>query len=200
MNLKIRSEVDSIELTAIARRTADWKTATWSVGIKGKMKGMFSRVMVRTVENTTKRYVTDEVCWLLLEMIVDRSGSEELKTHLSWGMEAASLKQFVRCALITWAVEQFHRDVKQLLGLDRSEGRSCKGWYHYISMAPLAFAFISSLRAGMQSKNDRLPSLPAMARTVVLEVATQDLMKSNGLLRTKAKRIAETMLRGYSDW
>ena len=67
-------------------------------------------------------------------------------------------------------------------------------------MVLLAFAFISSLRAGMLLKNDRLPSLPAMARTVVLEVATQDIMKSNGLLRTKAKHIAETMLRGYSDW
>ena len=96
MNLKIRSEVDSIELTAIARRTAAWKTATWSVGIKGKMKGMFSRVMVHTVENTTKRYVTDEVCWLLLEKIVVRSGSEELKTHLFWGMDGASLKHLVR--------------------------------------------------------------------------------------------------------
>ena len=49
-------------------------------------------------------------------------------------------------------------------------------------------------------ENDRLPSLPAMARTVVLELATQYLMKSNGLLLTKAKHIAETMVRGYSDW
>ena len=115
-------------------------------------------------------------------------------------MDGASLKHLVKCAHIRWAIEQFHRDVKQLLGLDRFEGRSWRGWHHHISMVMLAFAFISSLRAGMQSKDERLPSLPAMARTVVLEVATQDLMKSHGLLRTKAKHIAETMLRGYSDW
>ena len=52
----------------------------------------------------------------------------------------------------------------------------------------------------MQSKHERLPPLPAMARMAVLEVATQDLMKSHGLLLTKAKHIAETMLRSYSDW
>jgi len=186
--------------TAIARRTADWKTVTWSEGTKGKMKGMFSRVMVRIVENTTKRYVTDEVCWLLLEKIVDRSGSKELKAYLCWGMDGASLKHLVRCAHIRWAIEQFHRDVKQLLGLNSFEGRSWKGWHHHISMVLLAFAFISSLRAGMQPGDERLPSLPSMTRTVVLEVATQDLMKSHGLLRTKAKHIAETMLRRYSDW
>ena len=186
--------------TAIARRTADWKTVTWSEGTKGKMKGMFSRVMVRIVENTTKRYVTGEVCWLLLEKIVDRSGSKELKTYLCWGMDGASLKHLVKCAHIRWAIEQFHRDVKQLLGLNSFEGRSWKGWHHHISMVLLAFAFISSLRAGMQPGDERLPSLPSMTRTVVLEVATQDLMKSHGLLRTKAKHIAETMLRRYSDW
>ena len=64
-----------VSATAIARQTADWKTVTLSEGTNGKMKRMFSRVMVRIVENTAQRYVTDEVYWLLLEKIVGRSGS-----------------------------------------------------------------------------------------------------------------------------
>ncbi|EQD61457.1 ISXo8 transposase, partial [mine drainage metagenome] len=158
-----------------------------------------SRAKVRIVENTTKRYVTDEVCWLLLENIVDRSGGEELKSYLCRGMDGASLKHLVKCAHIRWTIEQFHRDVKQLLGLDRFEGRSWKGWQHHISMVLLAFAFISSLGAENRSKDERLPSLPAMVRVVVLEAATQDLMKDQHLLRAKAGSIAELMLRRYSD-
>ena len=48
--------------TDAAGRIECWKTVKWSDGTKRKMKGEFSREMVRTVDNTAKRYVTDEVC------------------------------------------------------------------------------------------------------------------------------------------
>ena len=73
-------------------------------------------------------------------------------------------------------IEQFHRDAKQLLGLDSFEGRSWKGWHHHISMVMLAFAFLSLLRAEAQNSSDRLPSLRQVARAVVLEVATWEPM------------------------
>ena len=191
----------------IAERTAEWKTVTWSEGRKGKMKGEFSRSMVRIVDNTAKRYLSDEVCWLLLERIVDKSGGTELKAYLCWGMDSASLKQLVKSAHIRWAVEQFHRDAKQLLGLDSFEGRSWKGWHHHISMVLLAFAFLSLLRAEAQpGSGDRLPSLRSVARAIVLKVATRELMMERSRLKkykresTRAQYEAEFMLRRFSDW
>ncbi len=163
--------------------------------------------MVRIVDNTTKRYLSDEVCWLLLERIEDKSGGTELKAYLCWGMDGASLKHLVKSAHIRWAIEQFHRDAKQLLGLDSFEGRSWKGWHHHISMVLLAFAFLSLLRAEAQPGNgDRLPSLRSIVRAVVLEVATQELMKERSRLKkykrdsTRAKYEAEFLLRRFSDW
>ena len=42
-------------------------------------------------------------------------------------MDSASLKHLVKSAHVRWTIEQFHRDAKQLLGLDSFEGRSWKG-------------------------------------------------------------------------
>ena len=111
----------------IARRTKERKTVTWSEGTGGRTTGEFSSSMVRIVDNAAKRYVSDEVCRLLLEMIEDKSGTRELKAYLCRGMDGASLRHLVRCAHIRWTIEQFHRDAKQLLGLDSFEGRSWKG-------------------------------------------------------------------------
>ncbi len=66
-------------------------------------------------------------------------------------------------------------------------------------MVPLAFAFIFSLRAKNQSKDERLPSLPAKERIVVIEAIRQDLMQDQHLLFAKAEPIAELMLKGYID-
>ena len=182
----------------VADSMSEWETVAWTKGTKGKMSGQFARRMVRVIENSQMRYTTDEVCWLLLEKIRKDSG-EELKAYLCWGMDSASLRQLVRCAHIRWTVEQFHRDTKQLLGLDSFEGRTWKGWQHHILMVLLAFAFIASLRAGMRD-DVKLPSFPSIVRMIVLEVATQELMDKRRMPRKDARPAAELMLRGYSDW
>ncbi len=182
----------------IADSTKDWETVVSTGETKGKMSGLFTRRMVRIFENSQMRYTTDEVCWLLLERI-EKGSHKELKAYLCWGMDSASLRQLVRCAHSRWTVEQFHRDTKQLLGLDSLEGRSWKGWHQHISMVLLAFAFIASLRAGMQ-KDEKLPSFPSRVRIIVLEVATQELINKRRMPRKDARPTAELMLREYSDW
>ena len=96
-------------------------------------------------------------------------------------------------------MEQFHRDTKQLLGLDSFEGRTWRGWHDHVLMVLLAFAFIASLRAGMQD-DEKLPSFPSIVKMIVLEVATQELMNKRRMPRKDAWPTAELMLRGYSDW
>ncbi|MCJ7697561.1 MAG: IS701 family transposase [Thermoplasmata archaeon] len=183
----------------IAQRVKNWITVEWSEGTKGKLSGEFYREKVRVVGGRQTRYASDEIVWLLLEKRKDEKGDEELKAYVCWGMDDVLLKTLVEYAHLRWTIEQFHRETKQLLGLDRFEGRSWKGWHHHISMVLLAYAFIAELRAKIQTV-EKLPSFPAVVRLVVHEAATQQLMKDHHLTRRKARGIAETMLRRYSDW
>lgn len=85
------------------------------------------------------------------------------------------MKHLMKSTHARSAVEQFHRDAKQLLCLDIFEGRSC-GWHHRMWMVVLAFTFLSLLRAEIQNSGDSLPSLRQVARTVVLDATTQELL------------------------
>jgi SRSO17 transposase len=183
----------------IAQRVTNWTTVEWSEGTKGKLLGEFYRERVRVVGGKPTRYASDEIVWLLLEKRKGEKGNEELKAYFCWGMDTVSLKTLVEYAHLRWTIEQFHRETKQLLGLDRFEGRSWKGWHHHISMVLLAYAFIAEVRAKTET-GENLPSFPTVVRLVVHEAATQQLMEDHHLTRRKARGIAESMLRRYSDW
>lgn len=183
----------------IAQRVKNWTTVIWSEGTKGKLSGEFYRENVRVVGSRQTRYVSDEIVWLLLEKRKNEKGEEELKAYVCWGMDDSPLNTLVEYAHLRWTIEQFHREAKQLLGLDRFEGRSWKGWHHHVSMVLLSYAFIAELRATIGT-GENLPSFPTIVRMVVREAAIQQLMKDHHLTRRKARGIADTMLRRYSDW
>jgi len=65
-------------------------------------------------------------------------------------------------------------------------------------MVLLAYAFIAELRAKTET-GENLLSFLTVVRMVVHEVATQQFMKDYHLTRRKARGIAVTMLRRYSD-
>jgi hypothetical protein len=73
---------------------------------------------------------------------------------------------------------------KQVLGVDQFEGRSWKGWHHYVTIVMLTYAFIATERAA-QGAAARRPPLPAIARELVYEMATQ-IAENEGLERPKA--------------
>lgn len=179
----------------IAKRVKSWTKVTWSEGTKGDLSGEFFRKRVRVAEHcATLRHASDEVAWLLLE-----KRGDGLKAYLCWGLDDVSIEEFVAYAHLRWTIEQFHKEAKQLLGLDRFEGRSWKGWHHHVTVVMLAHAFLSMLRAE-QDTHDPLPSLRMVARAVVLESATQFLVKKHRFDRPKAKAVAGDMLRGFTDW
>ena len=172
----------------IAQQVKNWTTVEWSEGTKGKLSGEFYRERVRVVGGKPTCYASDELIWLLLEKRKDENGNEELKAFFCWDMDTVSLKTLVEYAHLRWTIEQFHRETKQLLGLDRFEGRSWKGWHHHISMVLLAYAFIAEVRAKTET-GENLPSFPTVVRLVVHEAATQQLMKDHHLTRRKARGI-----------
>lgn len=179
----------------IAKRVKSWRKVAWSEGTKGELTGEFFLKRVRVTEHcATLRHATDEVARLLLE-----KRGDGLKAYLCWGLDDAPIEELVAYAHLRWTIEQFHKEAKQLLGLDRFEGRSWKGWHHHVTVVMLAHAFISSLRAE-HGEQGPLPSLRVVAGALVLESATQDLVKNQGFKRRKATSVAAFMLRRYSDW
>lgn len=97
-----------------------------------------------------------------------------------------------------WAIEQFHKDAKQVLGVDQFEGRSWKGWHHHVTIVMLTYAFIATERAA-QGAAARPPPFPAIARELVYEMATQ-IAENEGLERPKAREVGASMARGLTDW
>jgi len=150
---------------------------------------------VRVVEGAKeRRYATDEVAWLLLE-----KRPNELKAYLCWGLDGAGYEELVTTAHLRSTVEQFHREAKQMLGLDQFEGRTWKGWHHHVTMVLLAYAYLALSRA-QQGDTHPLPTLPKTANALVLEMAIQRLLREYDLTRPRAKRIARTMLEEFTTW
>jgi SRSO17 transposase len=171
----------------------DWTEVTWAEGTKEPLSGRFFRTRVRVVKRVRKRWVSEETGWLLIEDAPDK-----LRSWLCWGVDEWSLEDFVKYAHLRWAIEQFHKDAKQVLGVDQFEGRSWKGWHHHVTIVMLTYAFIATERAA-QGAAARRPPFPAIARELVYEMATQ-IAENEGLERPKAREVGASMVRGLTDW
>lgn len=155
--------------------------------------GDFARKVRIVTGGKEQRAVTDELGWPLLE-----KRSNELKTYVCWGLDDADLETLVAYAHLRWTIEQFHREAKQILGLDRFEGRTWRGWHHHVTMVLLAYAFLATLRG--TGRKRELPTIPAVVRALVIEKETQDLVREEGLPPAKTRRLAERAIRVLTDW
>jgi hypothetical protein len=153
----------------------------------------FFRTRRRVVRRVRKCRISEETGWLLIE-----DAKDKLRSWLCWGLDEWSLQELASYAHLRWAIEQFHKDAKQVLGLDQFEGRSWKGWHHHVTIVLLTYAFIAAERAA-QGAAARPPPFPAVARALVYEMATQ-IAESEGLERLKAQEVGEAMVKGLTDW
>jgi SRSO17 transposase len=177
----------------IVRAIKEWTNVEWSEGTKGVLSGLFHARKVRVVTGEkSRRAVTDETVWLLLE-----KRKNELKAYVCWGLDDATIETLVEYAHLRWTIEQFHRETKQILGFDRFEGRTWRGWHHHITVVLLAYAFLATLRT---KQPGRLPTIPAIAKALVIERETQDLVREEGLPESQAQRLAERAVRRLTDW
>lgn len=166
---------------------------TCAEGTKEPLSGQFFRTRVRVVKRVRKRRISEETGWLLIEEAEDK-----LRAWLCWELDDWSIEELAAYAHLRWAIEQFHKDAKQVLGLDQFEGRSWKGWHHHVPIVLLTYAFIAAERA-VQGAAARPPPFPAVARALVDEMATQ-IAESERLERLKAQEVAEAMVKGLTDW
>lgn len=178
----------------VAKQLDDWTEIEWSEGTKGPLSAAVARRWVTVVKQTTAGTEIQEQGWLVLE----KQGTE-LKCWLCWDVQDWSLEELVTYAHMRWPIEQFHKDAKQVLGLNQFEGRTWKGWNHHVAVVLLTYAFIATQRAAHGAAAEELPPFSQVARALVIEAATQTAQR-RGLARQKATEVAEDFIRGYTDW
>ena len=106
--------------------------------------------------------------WLLVRRQVDKP--TELAYYRVFAPARTSLTELVKVAGTRWAVEECFETAKGEVGLDQYEVRSWPGWYRHITLALLAHAYLTMVRAQAQapeSRKKKLPPHPAVPQRTV---------------------------------
>jgi SRSO17 transposase len=125
-----------------------WKKVTWREGTKGPLSSRFARVIVwmanGLVQGKTLEEPSEE---LLIEW--PEGDQEPWKFWLSsLPPNRTSFRGLVRKAKGRFRIEQDYEEMKGELGLDHFEGRSWQGWHHHVTLATLAYAFLTLEKMG----------------------------------------------------
>ena len=83
-------------------------------------------------------------------LLVRRSVADPNETtfYLTHAPEATTLDQLVKIAGSRWSIESLFEQSKGEVGLDQYEVRSWTGWHRHITLAMLAFAYLTAVRKG----------------------------------------------------
>ena len=116
-----------------------WVRYRVAEGANGPREYEFARV--RVVEE--RHRAPGPAGWLLVRR---RVGSGEVKYYLSNAPATVALAELAWVACLGWAIEQDFELAKGEVGLDHYEVTKLRGWYHHITMALLALAFVKFVR------------------------------------------------------
>jgi SRSO17 transposase len=83
--------------------------------------------------------------WLLVRRRI--SQPEELAYYVVFAPQGTSLAELVRVAGSRWAIEECLESAKGEVGLDQYEVRRWEAWYRFITLALVAHAYLTVLRA-----------------------------------------------------
>ena len=89
--------------------------------------------------------VGEETGWLVLQRdhhSGTNDGEGELAARLCWGLDELSLDELVEWEYLRWTVEQYHRDIKQVLGADELQSRTWRD----VTVVMLTQAFVATYR------------------------------------------------------
>jgi SRSO17 transposase len=142
-------------LRTLAIASADKiRAVTWRQGTKAttgnpdaSITSHFLAIRVRPANRDIPRAADGSLpdCWLLAEWPPE--ADEPTDYWLSNLPEDTPIAELARLAKIRWRIEHDYRELKTGLGLDHFEGRSYLGWHRHVTLAVLAQAFITMIRA-----------------------------------------------------
>ena len=116
-----------------------WRTLTVAEGAQGPRRYQFYRQRVWECGDA----LPGRACWLLLRRKLDGS---DLKYCLSNAPQRTTLLRMGQVGATRWNIETEFELTKSEAGLVEYEIRSWDGWYHHMTMALLAGAFLLQLQ------------------------------------------------------
>jgi SRSO17 transposase len=133
----------------------EWRRLSCGAGSKGERVYDRARVQARTVGGERRR-------WLVARRsITDPSA---ISYYIASSGRETPLSELARVAGVRWAVEESFETAKGEVGLDHYEVRSWAGWYRHITLAILAHAYLSAMRAAGADAEAQKKSAPASGR------------------------------------
>lgn len=116
----------------------EWRRLSCGAGSKGERVYDWARVRARTVDGERLR-------WLVARRSL--TDTSEISYYIASAGRKTPLSEVARVAGARWAVEESFETAKGEVGLDHYEVRSWAGWYRHITLAMLAHAYLSAMRA-----------------------------------------------------
>lgn len=136
-------ELPAAEIAAAAPPT-DWMRLSAGDGAKGPRLYDWVRVAIRPLREPGWEH------WLLGRRSLTEA--DELAYYVCFAPSRTSLEDLVRVAGTRWAIEECIEAAKGEVGLDQYEVRKWDGWYRHITLALLAHAMLSVIRARVAEK------------------------------------------------
>lgn len=143
----------------------DWQSLTVAEGAQGERRYQFFRQRVWECRDD----LPGRECWLLLRRKLDGS---DLKYCLSNAPVTTPLLKMGQVGASRWHIETEFELEKSEAGLVEYEVRSFPGWYHHMTMALLAGAFLLQMQqewGGKDAPDNTTTSEPGSARVAAQE-------------------------------
>jgi SRSO17 transposase len=125
-----------------------WKRLSAGAGTKGERLYDWALVPLGEVDEERRR-------WLLFRRSL--SDRTDLAYYVVSGPKKTSLEVMVKVAGTRWAIEESFESAKGEVGLDHYEVRSWGGWYRHVTLAMLAHAYLTVVRARAVAQTESVP-------------------------------------------
>jgi SRSO17 transposase len=123
---------------------ARFRCVSWREGTKGKLRGRFLALRVRSAHRDYRLSEARAEEWLLVEW--PESEPAPTKYFLSTLPKHTAIRQLVRMVKLRWRIERDYEELKQELGLTHYEGRGWRGFHHHATLTIAAYAFLVAER------------------------------------------------------